>query len=372
MKRLIGYISIFVILTGIGVLAYIRWDAWFGNPPETPWHQDTVSYHFYGFGEAQVPGFVYQGAYFQDTLSPDTLQFLLLGDVHNNVDSTQFRAIVQQHQPLDFYAQLGDFMERCHFSYYQLLLQQLQNSGLDSLPLLSTPGNHEYIKGVIRQLHPNWQKWFCNPQNGPERFVGSTYYVDFKGLRFIVIDTNGLQRLVDFTSTLTWLNRTMDEAKGKFIVVMMHHPVLSGAVGRQNLLIKGTFYHALQKADLVFSGHDHNYNRRLPFVGTNSAKKFYLSKINPKDTRICSGRQMYEILTLSHDTLTMQTYLMNSGKKYDEIKVYRDSLGQRVYIDNYVTQPEIIEIPEKYRQRTSQKVKHFWERRSRRLKVVEI
>jgi len=365
--KYIKYIILLLILTGAAILCCVRWDAWFSNPPEAIWQQDTIPYHFYGFGEDTIPGFEQKDSYFADIQDSTELKIVLFGDVHNNVDSTQFKTIYQRHQPIDCYAQLGDFMERCYFCYYQLLVQNLIHSGFDNIPLISTPGNHEYKKGIIRRLPEFWTELYSNPLNGPERFLESTYYIDFRGLRFICIDTNGLQRISDFTITLTWLNKVMDEAKDKYIVVMMHHPVFSGAIGRQNILIYSSFYNTLKNADLVFSGHDHLYTRRLPFVGINSAQKFYLSKVNAKDERICSGRQMYELLTLKNDTLTLQTYLMDSGEIYDEIKVYKNAENQHEYIDLYQGKTEIIDLPQKYIHRNDWKVRQFSSKRQIRL-----
>ena len=164
---------------------------------------------------------------------------------------------------------------------------------------------------MLRRTLPDlWYQNFPQPLNGPQDFLGSTYYIDFPNLRFIVLDTNGMQWLHEYMRTLTWLNAVMAGASDRFVVVMMHHPVYSCGAGRFNTTIYTTFAHALRDADLVFAGHDHNYARRLPFVNTNAATKFYLNKVNPHDTRIASGCRFYELLTLAGDTLTLQSRLL--------------------------------------------------------------
>jgi hypothetical protein len=65
----------------------------------------------------------------------------------------------------------------------------------------------------------------------------------------------------------------MNTADGRYIVVMMHHPVLSVGKGRANVLLYSAFRHALGQADLVLAGHDHSYMRRTPFVVLNTAGK---------------------------------------------------------------------------------------------------
>ena len=372
LKKRIAWILLIILLTGATILCCIRWKAWFYNPVEPKWPNDTVDFSFRTFGQDTVPGFIKQSdGTWLDTVIADTLSFLVFGDIHNNMTADNWNMIAARHPHVDFYAQAGDFMERGYFYYYQLLASKIVGTPFEQLPVIVTPGNHEYRKGLIRRLPNEWKQWFPNPQNGPVHYLGTTYYVDFKNLRFIVIDTGGLQKLSDYTIVLTWLNRTLDSSGHKFTVVMMHHPVYSGAVGRQNIGVKAVFHQALEQADVVFSGHDHNYTRRLPFIGTNSAEKFYLSTVNEKDERICSGERVYELITLTHDTLRIQTYLMESGLLYDNICVTHDAQSGTKYDCDSLLMSEIILLPEKYSGKKNYRTRRFMERKEMRLDSVE-
>ena len=355
-----------VLLAGGGVLCAVRWQAWFGNPPEPQWTTDTLDCRFRTFAADSLPCFEKTGNGWQDLQSPDTLQILLLGDVHNSLSRADYDTLAARNPHLDCYAQLGDYLERGYFYYFQQLCHELSGSVFDSLPLLNCPGNHEYRKGLRRTLTPLWYEAFPQPANGPADFVGTTYYVDFPRLRFIVIDTNGLQALHHFTRVNTWVNRAIQEAGDRFVVVMMHHPVFSCGAGRQNPMIYLTFREPLRHADLVFAGHDHNYSRRLPFVNTNAATKYYLNKVNPRDERVCSGHRLYEVLDIVADTLTMCTYLLESGALYDEVRIVRHG-EDRVVESDLVTTPEIIDLPERYAGKNSARVRRFLNRRTTRL-----
>lgn len=392
--RTIYRFLLLLLLAGGIVLCVVRWKAWFANPEEPRWEGDTIAYKFHTFSDETLDGFIkYEGehsAVWQDLRVPDTLSFLLLGDVHNGIDSLHWDAIARRHPNLDFYAQLGDFIERGYFYYEQQLVSELEGTPLEQLPIICTPGNHEYRKGIVRSLPELWYNVFPQPQNGPERFKGTTFYVDFPDLRFIVIDTNGLQRLSDYTIVNTWVRKVLQEAGDRFTVVMMHHPVFSASVGRQNPLINLTFRRVLKDADIVFAGHDHNYARRLPFIVTNSAQKFYLNKVNPKDTRICSGRQLYNIVSVirhtpqgalpstQYDTLMVETRLLETGELYDLVKVvHQPDTAQanaaeplmliRTYLEPMNNSPEIIDMPDKYKGKSSRKVQRFLQRRADRL-----
>ena len=61
-----------IILTGGIFLCAIRWNVWFGNPPEPIWTGDVLDYHFHTFGEDSVPGFEYTGLDWEDTKVPDS------------------------------------------------------------------------------------------------------------------------------------------------------------------------------------------------------------------------------------------------------------------------------------------------------------
>ena len=372
MKKTLNYSLLAIILTGVTILCCVRWKVWFGNPPEPVWTEDTIPFRFHTFADDSIPRFTITDNTFINTNSPDTLRFIVLGDVHNGIDSVLWEKMWQRHSGIDFYAQLGDFIDRGYFYYYELLVKEIHNTHFADLPVIVTPGNHEYRKGFVKCLPPIWiGEWWRNPLNGPERYKGRTFYVDFPNLRFIAIDTNGLQKLSDYTVVLTWLNMALDSAEDKFKLVIMHHPVYSGAYGRVNIGEYAAFRRALQKADVVFSGHDHNYYRRLPFVGTTSTAKHKLSKVNSKHDRIGSGRQMYELCTIISDTLNIQTYLMKEGLLYDEFNVICTTDSNNIKTHQYfVSEPcleEIVDIPDKYKNKTNSiKIKIFNKRLKQR------
>jgi len=300
-----------MLLAGATVLCFFRWQAWFGMPIEPEYKGDTLSYHFSCFGEDTVPGFIQEDGNWQDIHEPQVLRLLVLGDVHNQMDSADYAAILLRHDSIDAVAQMGDWMERCYFYYHQQLFHQLKGTGMENIPVIACPGNHEYFKGVCKKLPESWYTLFHNPLNGPQRFMGSTFYVDFPSVRFIAIDTQGQQRLSDYTITLTWLKRVMKTAEGRFIIVMMHHPVHSPKKGRLNLATWLTFHSIMRKADLVLAGHDHCYAVRSHFVNTNSSRKVYQSK-QSSATAVAENSRLYEILEINDDTLRMSTYSLDS------------------------------------------------------------
>ena len=325
MKKIIGWIIGLCLLAGGATVCAIRWEAWFGNPPEPEWTREKITHQFITMNNDSV----------LRTLQRDTLSFLLLGDIHNSLTNDQMAALSQRHSDIQFWAQMGDWMERPYFYYEQMIYQSLLGTRFDLLPIIAIPGNHEYLKGIVKTLPEYWKTIFPNPQNGPARFLGTTYYVDFPHLRLIALDTDGLHRMSDYTQVAFWLKQSLTNAKDKHTVVIMHHPVFSTAQGRQNPLIWLSFYGILREADVVFSGHDHNYARRTVeykerfwvkqqptlFIGTNASKKMYAVKEKVNYECSFSGEPVYEYVVVTKDTLSIHTYNLHSGELIDEVKV---------------------------------------------------
>jgi len=327
MRRWIGWIIILCILAGGATTCAIRWEAWFGNPPEPEYNEPIIAHQFITFDNDSV----------SNALQRDTLLFLLLGDIHNSLTNSDMSLLSERHPDIQFWAQMGDWMERPYMYYEQLMYQSLLGTRFDSLPIIAIPGNHEYLKGVVKTLPEQWKTIFPNPQNGPVRFLGTTYYVDFPQLRFIALDTDGLHRVSDYTQVAFWLKNTLRNAGKKFTVVMMHHPVYSSAQGRSNPLMWLAFHSAMREADVVFSGHDHNYARHTEhykarfwkkeeptiFIGTNASTKKYPVKENKKYEASLSGEPVYEHIFVTPNTLHISTYTIHSGERIDNVEIIR-------------------------------------------------
>ncbi|MBQ1874105.1 MAG: metallophosphoesterase [Paludibacteraceae bacterium] len=318
LRRYWWIVLILVLLAGGATVCALRWQAWFGMPDEPEWTGDTIAYRFHCFGDDSVPGFVAADGEWKDTLYSDTLDILLLGDVHSGLKHADYDTLATRLPHIDCYAQLGDWLERGYFYYEQQLYRELQGTRLDSIPVLTCPGNHEYQKNLHRSLSPVWEAMFRHPKNGPVGMKGANYYVDFPGLRFIVIDTQGLRLLRHFTRINEWLTRVIQGAGNRYIVVMMHHPVYSNTRGRANVGVYLSCLSPLRQADLVFSGHDHQYARQLPFVATTSCNTHHEPKFDHYHERQGVGDIYYERIMLYHDTLRMFTYRLATGELYDE------------------------------------------------------
>ena len=294
-----------LLLAGGVVLCAVRWQAWFGMPPEPKWTGDTLHYTM---PRPLTP----------NPLTTNPLTILILGDIHNHLTRADYDTLAARVPDVDVIAQTGDWLDLGQDYYYQLLLREWTASALYGKPVIVCPGNHEYSKGLHKTLSPVWQEAFGDEAN---------YYIDFPAMRFIVIDTNPLVRLVNITRTLTWLREAMYTAGDRYIVVMMHHPVLSPGKGRFNPLIYAAFRHALGEADLVLAGHDHSYMRHTPFVVLNTAgkpKPQYIGfPVDATDTVPVYG-VLHSPLNIQHSTLQFTVHRLDDGAQIDSLYVSHD------------------------------------------------
>lgn len=293
-------------------------------PPEPEWTGDTLSTRFVTFNDDTIYA----------CQQSDTLHMVVLGDVHNTLNTSDYLQIAEQYPQMQCYAQLGDFVDREQFYYKQLLAHQLAGTPFDSLPLLACPGNHEYLKGINKQLPDSWYESFPMPHNGPLYGIGSTYYVDFRNLRFIAIDTEDPLIISDYTRLNAWAKNTIRSACQPWVVVMMHRPVFASRKGRANPTVWLTLMHALRGADVIFSGHDHTYARRggapaddqaahepvwLGITSTTRAKT--PKKYHRMDTITASG-PLYEQMRVTRHELTIRTCLLD-GECIDSIALIK-------------------------------------------------
>lgn len=301
-----------LLLAAAAILCAVRWQAWFVMPDEPVWTGDSIHYVFPPFE--------------QDT-TPASLDILVLGDIHNNLTRSDYDTLAMRVPQADLVIQVGDWLDRGQEYYRQLLVREWTNSALYGLPVIACPGNHDYSKGLMRTLSPVWSDAFYHLSDvyhpAPEGLPGSSFYVDLPQTRLIVIDTNPLNHLVFLTRALTWLRQTMSTADDRFVVVMMHHPVLSAAKGRFNPGIYCAFRYALSQADLVLAGHDHNYMRRMPFVMLNTAGKTKSTRPSLK-ADVVDAAPVYGVLSVNDTTLTLTVHRFSDNTVIDSVHVHHD------------------------------------------------
>jgi acid phosphatase type 7 len=127
-------------------------------------------------------------------------------------------------------------------------------------------GNHDLDDSGIAAAYT---EVFDVPRNGPPGTPAEhNYWFDYGNCRFVVLDTEASEATLR-DCVAPWLERTLQGPDLRWRFVAFHVPPYTGGKYAPNPVIQRTLVPALEAggADLVFNGHDHNYQRTAPLRG---------------------------------------------------------------------------------------------------------
>ncbi|MDZ7374602.1 MAG: metallophosphoesterase [candidate division KSB1 bacterium] len=157
-----------------------------------------------------------------------------------------------------FVLRTGDLVERGHVEkQWDLIYFRPAANLIRSVPVFAALGNHE---GHAEQFFA----YFSLPGN--EQW----YSFDYGNAHFVALDSD-LDYLREGGQQLRWLEEDLASSRADWKVVFFHHPPFTAARRYYTLdrLERQRLLHPLferHRVDLVFSGHDHNYERSRPIA----------------------------------------------------------------------------------------------------------
>lgn len=261
-------------------------------------------------------------------------KIVYVGDVQDTVggkSQTLFHKLYKDHSDADFWAFGGDLIEAPMDKYWSFVYA-CADSTFATVPVVCATGNHEYLKTAYRTLDPRWTKTFVYPDNGANFAEGKSYYIKDDNILMVVLDTNGLQDAITVTSEYQWLRNVLrEEGKGRWKILMFHHPVFSVRDKRNNFLIRNTFKPLIEKygVHLVLQGHEHGYSSMIYPDASKGYPLYIISHASPKNYRVASHKdgmkivanhRMYQVINVNDREL-----------KYQALDIETDSI-----IDNYI------------------------------------
>ena len=207
-------------------------------------------------------------------------RFLYLGDTQNGILTYASRVIRQgfaegrialtvhagdlaaQRDDLDHDDEWGEWNQAGGYNYSQI-------------PQLPATGNHEYVDTLkpdgseSRKLGPYWPLQFALPANGVDPVKATTYFVDYQGVRFIILDGTAALDLGALDAQTRWLDATLAASRAKWNVVLFHQPIFTCARPNDTEELKAAWKPIFEKrkVDLVLQGHDHCYSRLTAEAG---------------------------------------------------------------------------------------------------------
>ncbi len=298
--------------------------------------------------------------------SPAPFRFLYLGDVQNGILSEGSRVIRQAlgaHGGIALVLHAGDMVDqRGRLDRDDEWGEWNAAAGYHYavIPQIPAAGNHEYDNLLLpqgdsrRRLSAYWPAQFALPSNGATSAGQTTYFVDYQGVRFIVLDGTSATDLGTLDAQTRWLDRTLADSKASWNVVLMHQPLFSCGRPTDSESLKAAWKPVFErrKVDLVLQGHDHCYSRTVGdapkvtgvelagpvyMVSVAGAKMYALNdRTVENSSRAAEATQLYQIVDVTQDRLRVQVFTA-SGRLYDSFDLERIAGGLNVLIEGEET-----------------------------------
>ncbi|MGE3508989.1 MAG: metallophosphoesterase [Vicinamibacterales bacterium] len=250
-----------------------------------------------------------------------SLKFAVIGDFGTG-KTPQYQvgaqlAMARETFPYQFVLALGDNLygsqkPKDFFVKFEKPYEAILNAGV---PFYATLGNHD------------------DPDNRfYEKFNmrGERYYTHVQqGVRFVVLDTN----LMD-TPQLVWVENTLRASQERWKIAVFHHPLYSNA-GRHgsNMELRVNLEPLLVRygVSVVFSGHEHVYERHKPQKGITyftegSSGQLRAGDLQPGETTAASFDQdrTFMLVEIVGERMIFQT-LSRVGTVVDSGEITRRS-----------------------------------------------
>jgi 3',5'-cyclic AMP phosphodiesterase CpdA len=222
----------------------------------------SYTYEIHAGRRALTSGLVFQ------TVRPPTepYNFIVFGDsgMGNRVQFLLADDMASAQPPADFVLHTGDLVynrgerrlyEERLFAPYRRLLARV-----NFWPCL---GNHD-VDADDRA--PAYEAVYELPANGPVGLpAGHNYWFDYSTSRIAVLDTNA-DEVTLHDRVAPWLSEVMADPSRRWRFVAFHHPPYTGGKYMPDERLQRALVPALDAAgvDVVFNGHDHNYQRTYP------------------------------------------------------------------------------------------------------------
>lgn len=230
---------------------------------------------------------------------------------------------------------------------------------LAAIPQVPAAGNHEYVDLVqpdgseTRQLGKHWPIMFNLPGNGADAAPLTTYFTDYQGVRFVVLDGTSALDLGTLQSQTNWLDERLAEAPGAWKIVLFHQPVFTCARPGDTPVLKAAWKPLFEKhkVDLVLQGHDHCYGRLTSEAGREAgvearatgepqgpvymvsvagAKMYGLNdRASTQPDRVAEDTSLFQVIDVAPERLSLRAFL-NTGVLYDGFDLVKTDAGNRL------------------------------------------
>lgn len=260
----------------------------------------------------------------------DPFTFLYFGDPQVDVKSMcsrVFRAAYKKAPDANFWLFVGDLVDNGDKDEEWAELFYALGWIPRMTPMALVPGNHEYpdkrtLQGEAYELFPLWRPHFTLPENGPRGLEETAYYMDYQGVRFVML--NGNEKIEE---QAIWLDGILTDNPQRWTIAAIHQPAFSTAKYRNESALRNQLVPIFDKhsVDLVLQGHDHTYSRSYKiksslragdrakgtiYVISVSGPKFYKAETQHEElmARVDAGRQLFQMIRVDGHRLFYESF----------------------------------------------------------------
>jgi len=210
-------------------------------------------------------------------------------------------------------------------------------------PSILVPGNHDhekiFIDGKDKRLESIasiWRPHFTLPQNGITGLEETSYYVDYQGVRFVMLNSQTM-----LNEQVNWLDKLLSNNPNNWTIITLHHPLYSVGNERDNKNTREAFLKVFDKynVDLVLQGHDHTYARTyklkngVPVDELESGTVYIVSVSGPKSysvnplneglmAKMGNEVQLFQVISVEGEKLSVDAFTVN-GLLYDSFELVK-------------------------------------------------
>ena len=196
---------------------------------------------------------------FQTAVSRDSpFRFAYYGDNKNGPHMHRRNALQISAEKPNIVLQCGDLVNRGNiYSQWERLFFTPAKPLIDHVPIYPSLGNHE-------DNAEHYFQFFSLPR------TESWYSFEYGNAHFVVLDSNE-DHLIEGSPQVEWLIEDLKGSQATWKFVSFHHPPFTAGGNyytSHRVRLKNLLHPIFEQygVDIVFNGHDHNYERSRPII----------------------------------------------------------------------------------------------------------
>ena len=279
---------------------------------------------------------------------PEPFSFIYFGDAQNNIRSLWSRAIrsaILENPRARFLIHAGDLVH--HGDSDDEWGEWFDAAGwlFAMVPSLPATGNHEYRneRTSRKRLSPFWRPQFMLPENGVSGLEETVYYIDYQGVRMVVLNSNK-----KIKKQARWLEKILKANPNHWTIIAFHHPVNPTFYLENEKKLDKIWKPIFEKynVDLILQGHEHIYARGFGsgretntnqaagplYITSVSGPKMYRIKHRRWMNRVGENMQLFQVISVSRNTLQFRAMTV-TGELYDAFHLLKEKSGKKVFIE---------------------------------------